>query len=86
MELFVLFLALMGLFLFLIKGSLMVFRPESHFFLDRWLRGDKRASEEFTNPKHLNLQWRIAGLIFIALAIGFGKAVLTAMAARLWGR
>lgn len=86
MEVFVLFLVLIGLLLFVIKGGLMVFRPESHFFLDRWIRGDKQASQEFSNPKQLNLQWRIAGLIFIAVAIGIGKAVLTAIVSKLWGR
>ncbi len=86
MEIFVLFLVLIGLLLFVIKGGFMVFRPESHFFLDRWIRGDKQASQEFSNPKQLSLQWRIAGLIFIAVAIGIGKAVLTAIVSRLWGR
>ena len=86
MEVSILFLVIIGLFLFVIKGTLMVFRPESHFFLDRWLRGDKRASQELTNPKQLNLQWRIAGLIFIAVAVGIGKVVLSAIASRLWER
>ena len=86
MKIFFLFLVLIGLLLFVIKGGLMVFRPESHFFLDRWIRGDKRASQEFNNPKKLNLQWRIVGLIFIAVAMVIGKAVLTAIASRLWGR
>jgi len=86
MEVFVLFLVLIGLLLFVIKGCLMVFRPESHFFLDPWIRGDKQANEEFNNPKQWNLQWRIAGLIFIAVAIGIGKAVVTTILSRLWGR
>ena len=86
MEVLILFLVLIDLLLFVIKGGFMVFRPEAHFFPDRWIRGDKQASQEFSNPKQLNLQWRIAGLIFIAVAIGIGKAVLTAIVSRLWGR
>lgn len=86
MKFFALSLLLICLFLFLIKGSLMVLRPESHFFLDRWLRGDKTASQEFINPKRLNLQWRIAGLIFTVLALVIGKVILTSMISIIWGR
>lgn len=86
MEVSFLFLALIFLLLFVIKGGLMVFRPESHFVLDRWIRGDKQARQEFSNPKQLNLQWRIAGLIFIAVAIAIGKAVVAAIMSRLWAR
>jgi hypothetical protein len=86
MGVFGLILVLFVLLLFVIKGGLTVLRPEAHFFLDRWIRGDKQASQEFNNPKKPNLEWRIAGFIFIAFAVIVGKAVLTAIISRLWGR
>ena len=72
--------------LFLVKVSLMLVKPEAHFFLDRWLRGDKGARREFENPTSRDLQMRIAGVIFIAVSILFGKGILTALLSKVGTR
>lgn len=79
---FIVGLALM----FFIKGAFMVFWPEAHFLFDQWLRGNFRAHPGATQPGGMNLQWRVAGLIFMVVSLFFGKIAVTSTISKVWSK